>query len=128
MLSEVAQYTKDVDKASGREMIRHLCTWLSNEKGHSDKADQRPLEIILSIDKYKDFYTKWMFELNREVFEDHKFNSTSAEIRKRRIQVLMVIDFTIPLLGKILDQMLAVILSILNKAEIRKSKHYSDFI
>ena len=118
VLSEVAQYTKDVDKVSGREMIRHLCKWLSNEKGHSDKADQLPLEIILSIDKYKDFYTKWMFELNREVFEDHKFNSTSAEIRKRRIQVLMVIDFTIPLLGKILDQMLAVILSILNKAKL----------
>ena len=119
VLWEVSQYTKDVDKSSGREMIRKLCRWLSSEKGHENtKADRRPLEVILSIDKHQDFYTKWMFELNRECFEDTKLTSDSAAICKKRLQVLMVMDFTIPLLGKILDQMLAVILSTLNKAKL----------
>ena len=119
VLYEVAQYTKKVDREKGCEMISTLCGWLSNEKGLDRKAaDLRPLEVILGIPKHQDFYTKWMFELNRICFEDGKLDITDDEIHTKRLEVLRVLDFTIPLLGKVLENMLIVILGILSKAKL----------
>jgi hypothetical protein len=82
---EVAQYTKEVDKTKGRQMIRDLCCWLSHAKAIDAKADTQPLEVILSIPSQQDFYTKWMFELNRMCFEEGKLdNGSSDEIRRKR--------------------------------------------
>ena len=111
----VAQYTKEVDQTKGRQMIRDLCCWLSHAKAIDAKASTQPLEVILSIPSQQDFYTKWMFELNRMCFEEgNKLdNGSGEEIRRKRLEVLRVIDFTIPLLGKLLETVLVVILGIL---------------
>ena len=118
LLEEISQFTKVEDKKKGHAMIREFISWLLKEKCLLEKAELRPLEVYLGIEKHQDFYTKWLYDLNKDFFDESKSGLNSPELRKGRREALMILDYTIPLLGKMLDQMLAVILSVLNRAKL----------
>ena len=120
VLWEVSQYVSEADKKSGRDMVSKLCRWLLSEdrRKQGGRAEEKPLEVILSMDKYNGFYTKWMHNLTQDCFENTKMRTESQEMHEKRKGLLMAVDFTVPLLGRQLDQMLAVILTTLNKAKL----------
>ena len=59
-----------------------------------------------------------MHNLTQDCFENTKMRTESQEMHEKRKGLLMAVDFTVPLLGRQLDQMLAVILTTLNKAKL----------
>jgi hypothetical protein len=118
LLEEISRFANVEDKKRGHAMIREFISWLLKEKCLIEKAEHRPLEVYLGIEKHQDFYTKWLYDLNKDFFDESKSGLNSPELRKGRREALMILDYTIPLLGKMLDQMLAVILSVLNRAKL----------
>ena len=87
LLEEISQFTKAEDKAKGHEMIRQLISWLVKEKCLTEKAEQRPLEVYLGIEMHQDFYTKWLYNLNKDFFDESKSGLNSPELRKGRLLV-----------------------------------------